>query len=1373
MRRHHVAASSRATVTVVALSVLGLVAPVALAACSSDQQSSSGGDDLGLDAIIFVPDTGTPTDGASPLDDGATATSAGDTASTGTAADPDGTSASDGTTPDTTGPCSTFGCACTSNADCNDSLCVPGLDGLFCTQTCFASCPGDDFACLAVAVGGADPTNACVPLHPNLCKPCRSSSECTNPLLPTAPALCVPAADPSQGSFCASQCSDSIPCPDGFTCGDVPLDGGGVARQCLPTDGMCECRPAWANAGLVTDCTTSNAYGTCGGMRTCGPDGLTSCDAATPASESCNGKDDDCNGKTDDVAPFACTIVNEHGTCPGTAACDGDGHDRCVGTAPAAETCDGVNNDCDAQTDEDTCADALACTSDKCVAAGQCEHPIDAGFCVIDGACVAENAANPNFPCQRCVPAVSQTSWTGGGDTAACYIGGECWPDGAGKPGEPCFRCRPDVSTTTWSAASAADAIACDDGFACTKNDICKGGGCIGEPYSCSDGLGCTEDVCQGDGACRYPIKPGNCLIDGACYADGARPDQTTCRACDADLPTQWSAPASAVACDDQNNCTSSDKCAGANCAGAPFSCDDGLVCTADSCNAGGTCANTLSAGFCLIEGACYADGATSPDNPCLVCKASVSPIFWSAKANGESCDDGNACSYGDKCSFGTCFAVPYDCIGNGCCLGDGTCTNVAPTGGGEICDNGIDDDCDGITDEGQPEICGDHTDNDCDGQVDESANTWGEVFFARGWSAGGTPTIAIYTSKNDGTFEDPKVLSLPGGGVYSIAGVGDFDGDRFNDLIVAQSVYQDGVTRCTSTAQCPANQACLGGGCVPTNCSTDADCQSVPGTRCWDAFELNDAGTRSYCYPPTRVALARERCPVGNIDLLDLFRMDPAEGIATILDVDNDGDLDVVVREHWSLRRGYLMRNDSAGGTIAFTKVTARPGTGEVMLPMPTGTNYPPINAPCSWVYGISKVGKDIDGDGIADLLGNCNPNGGSTPSTLWWWKGRGDGSFAPKQDLLNLNTTPPGMTTNPLTPFGLLTMNDFNRDGKQDIVGGVDDDGNSGAIFPIVGRGSGASLSWLWGTLAYDVMPKLFTADGPGVGTGTSADLDDDGYADLLVGWAPDVPECQNVGNTSCVFAEMAVLKNVTGATCAAGTSCSATGTCASCRGVCDINAECGSDGCGGTCGPGCEQNEVCQGGKCVAAAACTPSCSGKTCGDNGCGGVCGECAAGQGCKAGACVPVAQCGTCVAKTCGSDDCGTPCVFFQESYHIASDTNSRGGEVPTNAPPTRPTVELEPLQPGDGQDLLCAIVVPSFDLDPVRYRYAWYRNNAFFAAASNRPVVAAAQTAPGDTWRCEVVAFDDLEYAPRVVSNSVTVRGVIGPIDNPPDRPR
>lgn len=598
-----------------------------LSACGGDAGENRDTTDATIRDILFPTDTLTDSqvDTAVPVD----------------SAEPDTGDAADIAETDT-GPCVGFGCACQSNADCLDELCIESADGFVCTKPCLTECPSG-YDCLLVSGLGPDPQSVCVPQHVRLCRPCRTDAECASPLSGgISPGLCLPAADPREGSFCGSSCEGTTLCPAGFECQDIPREGGTSTRQCVPTSGLCECRAAWAGASWETTCVIANALGECVGSRGCVADGLGDCVGQTPAVETCNGIDDDCNGVTDEVAPEACPITNGIGTCVGTRGCEA-GAPICTGRAASVESCNGVDDDCDASTDEGTCDDGIACTVDVC-------HPLDG-----------------------CTHAVAE---------ATCFIDGACYAAGDKKPGDPCRECIPDVTTVAWSDGVGT---ACDDRDPCTKDDQCNAGRCGGVPYVCDDGLGCTSDACDGVGGCTASLRPGQCLIDNSCYANGQRESLASCRRCDSALaPTAWSSNDGAL-CNDGQACTRGDTCVGTACVGSAYSCDDGLACTDDVCLGDGTCGHAPSPGSCFIGGACYAPGAVKAGEPCLACRPELSTSTWSPIEGTVACNDGNACTSNDTCSAGTCVGTPYVCndslaCTNDSCNGDGSCT-FAPNG--------------------------------------------------------------------------------------------------------------------------------------------------------------------------------------------------------------------------------------------------------------------------------------------------------------------------------------------------------------------------------------------------------------------------------------------------------------------------------------------------------------------------------------------------------------------------------------------------------------------------------------------------------------------------------------------------------------------
>ena len=241
----------------------------------------------------------------------------------------------------------------------------------------------------AEIVGPAAPAFACAP--------CTTHEECGG-----GEDLCL-ALDP-YGGVCGVHCEDHL-CPRGYVCDQVPLAGEGVVGvpwQCVPRTGSC-CTPELA--GTVGPCHRTNSWGTCHGTRLCAPGtGWTSCSAALPGEDLCNGVDDDCDGVTDqgfedqdqdgladcvDLDQDNDGVADTQDNClglynPGQEDLDGDGQgDPCdqdtdgdgwpdwqdcapadPGAHPGAEELeDGIDNNCDGAVDE-TPGDAGTCGPD-------------------------------------------------------------------------------------------------------------------------------------------------------------------------------------------------------------------------------------------------------------------------------------------------------------------------------------------------------------------------------------------------------------------------------------------------------------------------------------------------------------------------------------------------------------------------------------------------------------------------------------------------------------------------------------------------------------------------------------------------------------------------------------------------------------------------------------------------------------------------------------------------------------------------------------------------------------------------------------------------------------------------------------------------
>ena len=239
-----------------------------------------------------------------------------------------------------------FGELCGANEECDSGYCLPDLQGSFCTVACQGECP-DGWACRQVTDprGGTTPIGLCVVDRQRLCQPCLDNTGCN----PSGGDLCLVV---SGSQYCALDCTYE-PCLTGYTCTDVPTGPGQNARQCLPASGTCLCTEA--SAGQIRGCQRESGLGICSGQEICQPPtGWSECSAHEPAAESCNGVDDNCNGSVDEgLDPRLCTESAGEWTCVGTETCEGSSGWICDAPVPEPESCDGHDNNCNGAVDED------------------------------------------------------------------------------------------------------------------------------------------------------------------------------------------------------------------------------------------------------------------------------------------------------------------------------------------------------------------------------------------------------------------------------------------------------------------------------------------------------------------------------------------------------------------------------------------------------------------------------------------------------------------------------------------------------------------------------------------------------------------------------------------------------------------------------------------------------------------------------------------------------------------------------------------------------------------------------------------------------------------------------------------------------------
>ncbi len=606
------------------------------------------------------------------------------------------------------------GDACTRDDDCRSGRCGGApvdcrmLDGACVVGVCDAGSGG----CRAVSRADETPCGGDACLAAGACAAGVCTGAATDCSMLDGPCR-VGRCDPETGGCDVAAAPDGTGCDDGDACtvSDACVEG-----QCAGRRRACD--------DLGGPCTTSRcdpAQGVC--IVEPVPDG-SGCDDGVACTEGdrcegglCLGVARACAGGVDaacfvgrcDEALGACALV------PAAAGKPCDDGDRCT----LVDACDGVEGLCTGTRRD--CDDGDACTEDTCAdASGACVHvprlraeaegPPGGAECGngVDDDC--DGRADADDP-----------------DCRACSVEAECQTDDGDCRTYACEdgRCVGN--------AVARNGLACDDGNGCTQGDLCNDGACRGRALDCAaldgpcgrglcdpalgrcvpetlgDGAACEDgDACTVDDVCAAGVCGGgrrDCsAFDGECLVGRCDPGTGACRP----EPRAEGAP-----CADGDPCTVRDVCAGGVCGGEAALCEAPQnPCEVSVCDpASGACGTrNVEDGVacddgdpCTVETACSAGACVGRprdcgalDSACTqgVCDAETGDCRPRPRVDGTPCDDGRICSDADVCQGGLCLgaevdcsALDTDCLAGVCDPSDGRCV-TAPVLEGTRCDD-------------------------------------------------------------------------------------------------------------------------------------------------------------------------------------------------------------------------------------------------------------------------------------------------------------------------------------------------------------------------------------------------------------------------------------------------------------------------------------------------------------------------------------------------------------------------------------------------------------------------------------------------------------------------------------------------------------
>jgi hypothetical protein len=485
----------------------------------------------------------------------------------------------------------------------------------------------------------------------------------------------------------------------------VPVDDCSPGRPRVPVDAVCDGRDNDCDGAVDEDVApvpTTCGLGVCAalGAARC-VDGVREddCRPGAPLADddvTCDGLDDDCDGAVDEAFVGAVESCGA-GACAREApvvCLDGEPRSGCVPSPPAADdsTCDGVDDDCDGEVDEDVPSPPIACGTGVCAATGT--RICRSGRVVDD--CVPGPASGDDTDCDGLDDDCD-------GETDEGYLpletrcgDGVCAQTGvrlclAGSAVDTCRPATPDPDERDEDCDGLDDDCdgTADEAFE-GAIETCGTGACRAQGAlrcidarvvsTCRPGTPDeTDDACDGvDGDCDGAIDedvrpkpvvcaPGGCLTVGrSTCVDGVPGDDcSTPPLADED-----------ITCDGVD-----DDCDGAI--------DEEVIPEPVACGAGA----------CAAEGARRCVGGTWQVDCVPGAPADRDPTCDGVDDDCDGAEDEDAAPVAVTCGLGVCARPGRSVCVDGRRVERCEAGGVAPAPSDETCD-GLDDDCDGLVDE-------------------------------------------------------------------------------------------------------------------------------------------------------------------------------------------------------------------------------------------------------------------------------------------------------------------------------------------------------------------------------------------------------------------------------------------------------------------------------------------------------------------------------------------------------------------------------------------------------------------------------------------------------------------------------------------------